>query len=72
MLPYAKGIHTLGMKFAIDVLFVDESGIVIHLIHHMKPFRVSPLFWNSAGILELPAGVIKQTRTDLGDCIGYM
>ncbi len=72
MLPYAKGIHTLGMKFAIDTRFVDESGTVIHSIRHMKPFRLSPLFRNSAGIFELPEGVIEQTETELGDCNEFM
>lgn len=64
-----KGIHTIGMRFAIDVLFLDENGLVIHLIHALKPFQVSPLIGNSAMVLELPAGILRETGTEVGDWI---
>lgn len=68
-LPRSKGIHTFGMRFAIDIVFLDERGRVIRLIHALKPFRVSPLVWNSAMVLELPAGILLQTGTQVGDQI---
>ncbi len=69
LLAYAKGIHTIGMRYSIDVAFLDRDGRVIHLIHSMKPFRLSPLVCNSAMVLELPAGILQQTGTQLGDRI---
>ncbi len=67
-----KGIHTLGMRFAIDVLFLNDDGWVIHLIHALKPFRVSPFFKHSAMVLELPAGTLQETGTQVGDWIEIM
>jgi len=61
-----KGIHTIGMRFAIDVLFLDEDGRVIHLVHALKPHQISPLIGNSAMVLELPAGILRETGTELG------
>lgn len=67
-----KGIHTIGMRFPIDVLFLNDDGWVIHLIHALKPFRVSPLFKHSAMVLELPAGTLQETGTKVGDWIEIM
>ena len=65
-----RGIHMIGMRFAIDVLFLNEDGWVIRLIHSLKPFRISPIVKNSAMVLELPTGILAQTGTQVGDWIG--
>lgn len=64
-----KAIHTFGMTFAIDVLFLDRTGRVAHLISAMPPWRISPFVAQACDVLELPAGIIAQTRTSLGDHI---
>lgn len=62
-----NAIHTIGMTFAIDVLFLDRTGRVVHLIPTMPPLRVSPFVARARDVLELPAGVLAQTHTTLGD-----
>jgi uncharacterized protein len=64
-----KAIHTIGMGFAIDVLFLDRNGYVKHAIPTMPPFRASPFVSAAADVLELPAGTIVSTQTELGDQI---
>lgn len=64
-----QAIHTVGMTFAIDALFLDRDGRVIHLINEMPPFRLSRIVWRGQDILELPAGKIIETGTLLGDDI---
>lgn len=64
-----NAIHTIGMTFAIDVLFLDRAGRVVHVIAAMPPLRLSPLVAQARDVLELPAGVIAQTHTALGDQI---
>ncbi len=61
------GIHTVGMRFAIDVLFLDKDGRVLYLIHTLKPFRFSPIVKRSAMVLELPAGILRATKTQIVD-----
>ncbi len=62
-----KAIHTIGMGFAIDVLFLDRAGCVKHLIPTMVPLRASPFVSAAVNVLELPAGTIARTGTALGD-----
>lgn len=64
-----KAIHTIGMRFPIDVLFLNSDGWVIHAIHALKPFRISPYVKNATMVIELPAGVLRETGTQVGDWI---
>jgi uncharacterized membrane protein (UPF0127 family) len=64
-----KAIHTIGMGFAIDVLFLDRQGTVRHLIPSMIPLRASPFVSASSDVLELPAGTVARTGTLVGDHI---
>ncbi len=62
-------IHTLFMRFAIDVLFLDKRGRVIALHYSLKPFRFSPIYFNSDLVIELPEGTLQGTQTQPGDTI---
>ena len=64
-----KGIHTIGMRFSIDVLFLNADGWVIHEIRALKPFRLSPYVKNATMVIELPAGVLRESGTQVGDWI---
>ena len=64
-----KAIHTVGMSFAIDVLFLDRTGRIVHLIPAMPHLRFSPFVARAADVLEMPAGTIARTNTTLGDQI---
>src|SRR5271165_7199560 len=63
----SQAIHTVAMRFAIDVVFLDRAWRVVHLRRAMAPFRMTGLHWKARCVLELPAGVIAQTSTALGD-----
>jgi uncharacterized protein len=63
----SQAIHTAGMMFAIDVVFTDRNWRVIHLRAAMAPFRVTGIYWKARCVFELPAGVIAQTSTAIGD-----
>ena len=64
-----KAIHTVGMGFPIDVVFIDRAGRIVHLIPNMGPFRFSPFVFRSVDVLEIAAGQAAQTGTQLGDQI---
>ena len=68
----SQAIHTVAMRFAIDVLFLDRDWRVIHLRHGMVPFRMTRLHWRARSVLELPKGVIAQTSTAVGDQLSVM
>lgn len=55
-----QGVHTCFMRFPIDVIFLDDSNRIVHLISHMLPWRFSPLIREARAVVELPAGTIQQ------------
>jgi len=63
----SQAIHTVAMRFPIDVLFVDRKWRVVHVRPEMVPYRMTGLHWKAHFVLELPAGVIAQTSTAVGD-----
>lgn len=63
----SRGIHTIGMLFAIDLIYLDASNRVIHLVEQIGPFRISPIRIKCASILELKARAIYSSNTQVGD-----
>jgi uncharacterized membrane protein (UPF0127 family) len=61
------GIHTFGLLFPIDLVYLDTHNRVIHLVEHLRAFRVSPIRPQSASVLELPTRAIYSSQTQLGD-----
>jgi uncharacterized protein len=62
----SRGVHTFGMKFTIDVIALDERGVVIDCVPNMKPWRIRLPRRGTAGVLELPAGRVAASGTELG------
>ena len=63
----SKGIHTVGMKFPIDVLFLNKAQQILGLMPGMLPYRVSAVHFRAYSVLELPNGTIKKSQTEIGD-----
>jgi uncharacterized membrane protein (UPF0127 family) len=64
-----RGVHTLAMRFPIDVVYLDRAGQVVHLEHNLQPWRFSPVRMQAASVLELPSHTLASTETALGDRI---
>ncbi len=63
--PRARQVHTFGMRFPIDVLFLDAAGIVVHIVRSMKPRRVSRLAWRARSVVEVGEG--RAAEVAVGD-----
>lgn len=63
----SQGIHTIGMLFPIDVLYLDKEQRVIELVEHLGPFRISPVRMQCESVLELPPRTIYESQTEIGD-----
>jgi uncharacterized membrane protein (UPF0127 family) len=61
------GVHTLAMTFPIDVIFLDEYRVVVHLEQHVRPWRITPMRLEAATVIELPSETIARTETRIGD-----
>ncbi|CAN5192436.1 hypothetical protein BH11PAT1_BH11PAT1_4650 [soil metagenome] len=60
------GIHTIGLKFPIDIVILDKEQIVAVLKEALKPNNI--FLWNPKYgiVLELPAGTIKKEKISKG------
>ena len=65
----SRGVHTIGMLFPIDVLFLNKNKEVIHIEEHMRPFRISKMSLKATSVLELPAHAIYRSGTKVGDSL---
>lgn len=64
-----RSIHSFGMKYEFDALFLDRAGAVVALYDWFPRNRVSGRFRRAAGVLELPPGTIEGTGTEVGDVV---
>src|ERR1700744_3431306 len=63
----SNGVHTLWMRFSIDVLLLDRENQVLSAYRDLRPFRLTAINWKASSALELPTGTIAATNTQLGD-----
>ena len=68
LLDRCYGVHTFGMRFPIDVLFLDKDLHVIRAVKALPPYRTC-IVRKAVYVLELPVGAVDLTRTEEGDQI---
>jgi uncharacterized membrane protein (UPF0127 family) len=66
-----RGVHTLGMRYPIDVAFLDARGVVIGILTGLPPNRVGRLIRGARGALELRSGILAATGTVPGDLLEF-
>jgi uncharacterized membrane protein (UPF0127 family) len=65
-----EAVHTIGMKFPIDVLFLDRKLRVVKIRRDMPQWRLSGSF-RAHSVLELPSGTAEATQTVRGDQLAF-
>lgn len=63
----SHGVHTIGMLFSLDLIFLDRKKVVVHMEQYVRPFRISSVSLKAASVLELPPHTIFRTGTQVGD-----
>lgn len=63
------GVHTLGMGFPIDVVYLDRLMNVVHVQSDVRPWRFAPIRTQATSVLELPCRTAADTGTVVGDKI---
>jgi uncharacterized protein len=64
-----RGVHMFGMKYPIDVAFLDRAGRVVGLCHRLAPGDRSPFVRAARSALELPAGTLAAAGITEGDTL---
>ena len=63
----SRGVHTIGMMFPIDLIFLSKDKEVVHVEEHVRPFRISAVSLKATSVLELPPHTIYRSGTKVGD-----
>jgi uncharacterized membrane protein (UPF0127 family) len=66
LLVPCRWIHTLGMAYAIDALYLDQQGYVIQC-ETLHPWRIGSRVQRAQAVLELAAGTFAQNQGRIGD-----
>lgn len=61
------GVHSMGVLFPIDLIYLDADRRVIHLVESFGSFRIGPIRKNCLSVLELPPRTIYSSQTQVGD-----
>jgi uncharacterized protein len=69
VIPRCRQVHTFGMRFPIDILFVDRAGVVVRVCRELGPHRLSPFVPRARSAIELEAGTVERTGTEPQDRI---
>ncbi len=66
LLKRTNGVHSIGMKFAIDVAFLNRDLVVLHTVT-LRRHRIALPRWHAHVMLEAEAGAFERWRLKPGD-----
>jgi uncharacterized membrane protein (UPF0127 family) len=68
MFPGCHAVHTMGMRFPIDLVFVDKDWRVVALQPMVRPgrFMVGPVR-GAWGVVEMASGTVAENGLEVGD-----
>ena len=66
LLDPASSVHTVGMRFPIDVAHLDRHMVVLR-VTTMAPHRVGLPVWGARAVLEAEAGSFTRWGLKIGD-----
>lgn len=71
LLVPCRSVHMMGMRFALDIVFLDRAGIVTAAYPRLEPGARTAAERTAMYTLELPAGTIELTGTEVGDQLSW-
>ncbi len=67
-----RSIQTIGMRCAIDVIFVDDAADVVRVFENVQPGQVIWPVHRARSVLEVPVGVVQSSETQVGDHLEFV
>jgi uncharacterized membrane protein (UPF0127 family) len=68
VLTSCRWVHTLGMRFALDVAYLDENGVVVKTVH-MRRNRLGAPVWRARTVVEAQEGAFGRWGLRVGDVV---
>lgn len=63
----SQGVHSIGVLFSIDLIYLDADYRVVELVESFGTFRIGPIRTNCSSVLELATRTIYSSQTQVGD-----
>ena len=63
----SSGVHTFGVLFAVDLIYLDGNRRVVKTIESFPSFRIGPIHLHCASVLEMATRTIYSSGTQVGD-----
>jgi uncharacterized protein len=67
LLRPATSVHTLGMRFPLDVAYCDADLVVLEVVRGMPPWRMAAPRRRCRNVVETEAGAFDRWRLGVGD-----
>ena len=67
-----SGVHTFFMRFAIDVIGLDDGLCVVRIWPRLAPRRLTRLSWKVRSVVELGDGEAARCGVRVGDCLKFV
>jgi uncharacterized protein len=68
LLRPARSVHSMGMRFDLDVAFLDADGVIIRTLR-LRRNRITPPVWRARSVLEAEAGSFGHWELKIGDVV---
>jgi len=65
------GVHTFGMKYPLDLIFLDKDRVVLHVLIDFGPNKMTHRVPATESILELPPGSVSVYNIQAGDRLDF-
>lgn len=66
-----EAVHTFGMRFPIDLVYLDRKNRVVKTRSHVEPGRLSACL-SAHSVVELPSGIVRSKAIERGDLLELM
>ena len=63
-----RWVHTIGLRFPLDVAYLDDEGVVLKAVR-MPQRRVGMPVWKARTVIEAEAGAFERWGLRVGDVI---
>jgi len=72
LIENCRSIHTFGMRYRIDAVYLNGDNMVLAIFQDIKPFRVTPLIKNASKVLEVRSKTIKHASLKVNDLVLFV
>jgi uncharacterized membrane protein (UPF0127 family) len=65
-----EAVHTFGMRFPIDIVYLDRSKRIMKMQTGLPPWRLSVCLL-AHSVIELPSGTVRRSQSMPGDILEF-